>query len=130
MASNTITQVDPVGEKLKLYSAVGLLLAAMAAAVFLDKQGPAIHYGVFVLCLIAAAPLFFMTMAGQRLFHFGKESWREVQKVVWPTRNDALITTASVFGFALVMAVFLFGTDKALEWLLYDLILGWNKHVV
>jgi preprotein translocase subunit SecE len=35
--------------------------------------------------------------------------------------------TAYVFVFVLVMAVFLWLTDKTLEWLFYDLILGWKK---
>jgi preprotein translocase subunit SecE len=32
-----------------------------------------------------------------------------------------------VFAFVLLMAIFLWLTDKSLEWVLYDLILGW-KH--
>jgi preprotein translocase subunit SecE len=32
-----------------------------------------------------------------------------------------------VFAFVLLMALFLWLTDKTLEWLLYDLILGWKK---
>jgi preprotein translocase subunit SecE len=32
-----------------------------------------------------------------------------------------------VFGFVLVMAIFLWGTDKILEYALYDLILGWKS---
>ena len=36
-------------------------------------------------------------------------------------------TTAFVFAFAVVMALFLWMTDKTLEWVFYDLILGWRK---
>jgi preprotein translocase subunit SecE len=35
--------------------------------------------------------------------------------------------TLYVFGFVVVMALFLWLTDKTLEWLLYDLVLGWKK---
>ena len=35
--------------------------------------------------------------------------------------------TLYVFGFVLIMALFLWLTDKTLEWVLYDLILGWKK---
>jgi preprotein translocase subunit SecE len=35
--------------------------------------------------------------------------------------------TAYVFGFVLIMAIFLWATDKTLEWLIFDLILGWKK---
>jgi preprotein translocase subunit SecE len=50
-----------------------------------------------------------------------------VKKVVWPTRKETIQTTAAVFAFVVVMAVFLWLTDKGLEWLLYDLIMGWKK---
>jgi preprotein translocase subunit SecE len=32
-----------------------------------------------------------------------------------------------VFGFVVIMALFLWATDKTLEWVFYDLILGWKK---
>ena len=51
----------------------------------------------------------------------------EVKKVVWPTRKETMQTTAAVFAFVVVMAVFLWISDKTLEWVLYDLILGWKK---
>jgi preprotein translocase subunit SecE len=47
--------------------------------------------------------------------------------VVWPTRKEAMQITAIVFGFVLTMAIFLWGTDKILEFVLYDLILGWKR---
>ena len=36
-------------------------------------------------------------------------------------------TTGIVFAFVLVMAIVLWLTDKTLEFVLYDLILGWKK---
>ena len=50
----------------------------------------------------------------------------EVAKVVWPTRKEALQMTAYVFAFVFVMALFLWLTDKLLQWALYDLFLGWR----
>jgi preprotein translocase subunit SecE len=58
---------------------------------------------------------------------FGRDAWREVQKVVWPTRKESLQMTAYVFAFVVIMALFLWLTDKTLEWFFYDLILGWKK---
>jgi preprotein translocase subunit SecE len=54
-------------------------------------------------------------------------AWREVKKVVWPTRKEAIQMTAYVFAFVVVMALFLWLTDKTLEWVFYDLLLGWKK---
>jgi len=78
-------------------------------------------------CLLLAAIVFFTSLHGQQLIGFGRDAWREVLKVVWPSRKEAMQMTAYVFGFVLLMAVFLWLTDKTLEWLLYDLILGWKK---
>jgi len=70
---------------------------------------------------------FFFSEAGKQLMAFGREAVREVNKVVWPTRKEALQMTGYVFAFVFVMALFLWLTDKTLEWVLYDLILGWRR---
>ena len=57
---------------------------------------------------------------------FGRDSWREVKKVVWPTRKEGIQVTAYVFGFVVIMAIFLWATDKTIEWVFYDLILRWR----
>jgi preprotein translocase subunit SecE len=67
------------------------------------------------------------TVPGREFLAFARESVVEVKKVVWPTRKETLQTTAAVFAFVVVMAVFLWVSDKTLEWVLYDLILGWKK---
>jgi preprotein translocase subunit SecE len=80
-----------------------------------------------LLGLAAAVALFFTSESGRQLVAFGRDAWREVKKVVWPARKEAIQITAYVFGFVLIMALFLWLTDKTLEWLFYDLILGWKK---
>jgi len=35
--------------------------------------------------------------------------------------------TAYVFGFVVIMALFLWVTDKTIDWVFFDLILGWRK---
>ena len=67
--------------------------------------------------------MFFTAEPGKELIGFGRDSVREVRKVVWPSRKEALQMTGYVFAFVVVMALFLWLTDKTLEWALYDLIL-------
>ena len=62
-----------------------------------------------------------------KIVQFGKDCVGELRKVVWPTRKETMQTTGAVFAFVVVMAVFLYLTDKSLEWVLYDLVLGWKK---
>ncbi len=63
---------------------------------------------------------------GQRFVVFSRESIVETKKVVWPSRKETVQTTGMVFAFVVVIAAFLWLTDKSLEWVLYDLILGWK----
>ena len=64
---------------------------------------------------------------GQQFFAFAKDSWAETRRVVWPERKETTQVTLIVFAFVLAMALFLWLVDKSLEWVLYDLILGWKK---
>ena len=86
---------------------------------------PALRGGLLAL-LAAAVAVFFISEPGKQLIGFGRDSVKEVKKVVWPSRKEALQMTGYVFAFVFVMALFLWTTDKTLEWLLYDLILGWR----
>ena len=83
--------------------------------------------GALLVLLAAAVATFFTSEPGKQLIAYGRDSAREVKKVVWPTRKEAGQMTLYVFLFVLAMALFLFLTDKTLEWLLYDLILGWKR---
>jgi preprotein translocase subunit SecE len=77
---------------------------------------------------LAVAVLVFLTSeTGKALVAFGRDSVKEVKKVVWPARKEAIQMTAYVFGFVFLMALFLWLTDKTLEYVFYDLILGWKK---
>ena len=77
--------------------------------------------------LAAAVVVFFTSESGKQLIAFGRDSVREAKKVVWPTRKEAMQMTGYVFAFVFVMALFLWITDKTLEWVLYDLVLGWKR---
>jgi preprotein translocase subunit SecE len=92
----------------------------------LDKQDLWLRVGALLLMLAAAVATFFVSEPGKQLIGFGRDSVKEVKKVVWPTRKEAMQMTGYVFAFVFVMALFLWLTDKTLEWVLYDLILGWR----
>lgn len=127
MASTQVETVTPGADKVRLGLAVLLVIGALVAFYMLAKQGPIAQWVSLIAGLVLAAIVFLTSESGKRLIAFGRDSWREVQKVVWPTRKEALQTTAFVFVFALVMALFLWFTDKTLEWVLYDLVLGWRQ---
>jgi preprotein translocase subunit SecE len=127
MATTQVQTVNTGADKAKLAAAAVLVLAALAAFYMLGKQGQLVQWAVLIVGLGIAVALFFTAETGRQLAAFGRDAWREVKKVVWPERKEAIQITAYVFGFVLVMALFLWLTDKTLEWLFYDLILGWKK---
>ena len=127
MSTSQVQTVTTGAEKVKLAAAAMLLLAALVAFYMLGKQGALAQWGGLLAGLILAVAVFFTTETGRELAAFGRDAWREVRKVVWPARKEAIQMTAYVFGFVVLMALFLWLTDKTLEWLFYDLILGWKK---
>jgi preprotein translocase subunit SecE len=127
MASTEVQTVSTAADKAKLAAAGVLVIAAVAAYYLLAKQGAVAQWGGLLVGLVAAIVVFFSSESGKQLIAFGRDAWREVKKVVWPTRKEAMQMTAYVFAFVVVMALFLWLTDKTLEWLLYSVILGWRK---
>ena len=126
-AAPTIETVSSGADKAKLGVAVALVVVAVVAFYLLGQQDLWMRVGALLLLLIGAAAVFFSSEPGKELIAYGRDSVREVRKVVWPTRNEAMQMTAYVFAFVVIMALFLFVTDKTLEWLLYDLILVWKQ---
>ena len=123
-------QVETVtsgADKAKLAAAVLLLIGALAAYYGLSKQGALVQIASLIVLLIAGVAIFFTSEHGKALIAYGRDSTREVKKVVWPTHKEARQMTMYVFAFVVIMALFLWLTDKTLEWVLYDLILGWKR---
>ena len=127
MATSQVQTVVSTVDKAKLAGAAALVVGALAAFYILGKQGQLAQWAALLVGLAAATAVFFASEPGKELFAFGRDAWREVRKVVWPSRKEAIQMTAYVFGFVVLMALFLWLTDKTLEWVFYDLILGWRK---
>ena len=128
--NTTHTQVETVStgaDKAKLAAAGALVVVAVVAFYLLSKQDLWLRVLALLALLAAAVGVFLVSEPGRQLIAFGQESAREVRKVVWPTRNEAMQMTGYVFAFVVVMALFLWMTDKTLEWVLYDLVLGWKR---
>jgi preprotein translocase subunit SecE len=127
---STSPQVETVStsaDKAKLAVAVLLLVGGIAAFYVLGKQDLWLRVLVMLGMGTAAVALFFTAESGKQLLAYARDSVREVKKVVWPTRKEAGQMTGYVFAFVVVMAIFLWLTDKSLEWVIFNLILGWRS---
>jgi len=122
-----VETISTGADKAKLAVAGVLVVAAVVVFYMLARQDLWVRVAALAVLLAAAVATFFTSESGKQLIAYGRDSIKEVKKVVWPTRKEALQMTGYVFAFVVVMALFLFLTDKTLEWLLYDLILGWKR---
>jgi preprotein translocase subunit SecE len=114
-------------DKVKLGAAAALVALGIWGYYWLGDTALVLRVLTVVAGLLAAGAVAWWSEPGRQFAVFAGESVAEVKKVVWPTRKETMQTTAAVFAFVVVMAVFLWMTDKVLEWVLYDLIMGWKK---
>ena len=116
-----------MADKFKVAIAVLLLIAGIAGFYYLSESPMVLRVASVLAGIVAGSVVGWTTESGKQFFVFAQEAVVETKKVVWPTRKESLQTTAAVFAFVVAMAVFLWMTDKGLEYVMYDLLLGWKK---
>ena len=127
MANTNIETVGSTADRLKIALAVIAVIAGLAGFYILAQQPLVLRVATVLVGLGVGAGIAATSEPGKRFFAFGREAVAETKKVVWPSRKETIQTTAIVFGFVFIMALFLWLTDKTLEIALYDWILGWRK---
>ena len=121
--------VETVTSKSDLFLVTLAVLAAVAGVLgftFLTDQPTLARVGVLIGGLVAAIVIAWFSQSGKRFLAYARESYEETKRVVWPSRKETVSTTGIVFGFVVIMAIFLFLVDKSLEWVLYDTLLSWR----
>jgi preprotein translocase subunit SecE len=116
-----------MADTIKLVVAALLVAAGIAGYYALGESALILKIMAVLAGIAAGAAVAWFTAPGREFVEYASESVVEAKKVVWPTRKETIQTTAAVFAFVFVMAVFLWVSDKTLEWVLYDLVLGWKK---
>jgi preprotein translocase subunit SecE len=125
----TTQNVETVNSKMDIVLVTLAVLAAAAGVLgftFLTDQPTLARVGVLIGGLAVALVVAWFSQAGKRFIAYGRESYEETRRVVWPSRKETMTTTGIVFGFVVIMAILLFVVDKGLEWFLYDLLLSWR----
>jgi preprotein translocase subunit SecE len=116
-----------MADKIKFVVALLLVAAGIAGFYLLSEQAMVLRVLAVLFGLVAGGAVAWKTEPGQQFVVLSREAVSEAKKVVWPSRKETMQTTGIVFAFVLVMAIMLWITDKSLEWVLYDLVLGWKK---
>jgi preprotein translocase subunit SecE len=114
-------------DKIKLAVAVLFVVAGLAGYYLLADKPAVARVGAVLAGLAAGVVVAWFSESGKQFLGFAQESWAEAKRVVWPTRKETVQTTLVVFGLVVVLALFIFGVDMAIEFTLYDLILGIKK---
>ncbi len=126
MANPSVEVVDTSSDKLMLIAGVLLVVAGFVGFFWLNGQEWYVRGAALVVGVVAGVVVGLLSSPGKGFIAFAKDSYKEVRKVVWPTRKEASQTTLVVFGFVLVMAVLLWISDKSIEWVIFSVILGWK----
>ena len=116
-----------MADKIKFVVAILFVVAGVIAYRFLSDLPMILRVLAVLAGVLLGALVAWQTVQGRHFITFVKEAVVETRKVVWPNRKETVQTTLVVFAFVVIMAFFLYVTDKTLEWLLYDLVLGWRK---
>lgn len=109
-------------DRIKIAGAVLLVVAGVAGFYYFAETAGIVRLGSVLLGLVAGALLFWTTAPGKQFHAYAQESIAETRKVVWPTRKETIQTTAIVFAFVVVMALFLWAVDASLLWIVKKLI--------
>lgn len=127
MSNQPIQTIGASNDKVKVALAILTAIAGVVIFYVLSDKTTAIRSAALVGSLIMAVVIAWTSAPGRDFLNFSKEALRETKRIVWPARFEALQMTTIVFGFVMFMAIFLWGTDKLLEVVLYNLIWGWER---
>ncbi|WP_225721400.1 preprotein translocase subunit SecE [Candidatus Vallotiella sp. (ex Adelges kitamiensis)] len=126
MANSSAETVNTIGNRLLFALSILLIIAGVSGFYLLEMYDWYIRSLVLVICVVVGIAVELASSSGRSFIIFVKDSYREVQKVIWPTRKEASQTTIVVFSFVLLMAIYLWISDKTIEWIIFSLILGWK----
>ncbi|KTD22461.1 preprotein translocase subunit SecE [Legionella lansingensis] len=94
-----------------------LLVTALAfwGTYYFDFSGP-IKAIIWVSWFVLSVLLAFFTSKGKEVFAFAKDAKIELQKVVWPTRQETIQTTSIVMAMVAITGFVLWGVDSVMMW--------------
>lgn len=71
---------------------------------------------IWLVWFVVTLGLSYFTQPGQTVFSFAKEAKLELEKVVWPSRQETTQTTLIVMAMVLVAGFVLWGIDSSMMW--------------
>ena len=112
----TETEKTQVLDKVKIALAFACVVAGVWGYYYFAETALVLRVLMVLGGLILAGVVAYLSVPGRQFFAFAQESWQEAHRVAWPTRKETIQTTAIVFAFVVIMALFLFAVDSTLAW--------------
>jgi preprotein translocase subunit SecE len=105
------------GDFLKWITIAILLVGGVIANGYFASQPMVIRLIGWVALVALAIFIAFQTAQGRKAWEFFLDARTELRKVTWPTRQETIQTTTLVVVMVGVAALFLWGVDTLLLWL-------------
>lgn len=103
-------------DTVKLLLALVLLGAGVAGFYYLENES--LLYRVLALLVVVsiAIGVVYTTALGKRINGYRRDSFIEVRKVIWPSRQETIQTTLIVIVAVFIIGIFLWLLDMLLLW--------------
>ena len=104
-------EISSTLDTLKMASAVAILLSSVFSFYYFAELSVLIRVLAVIFSVILSLIIFFSTQRGIIFWDFIQGSRVEMRKVVWPTKQETIQTTLTVFMFVLVLGIFFWLLD-------------------
>ena len=104
-------EISSTLDTLKMASAVAILLSSVFGFYYFAELSVLIRVLAVIFSVILSLMIFFSTQRGIIFWDFLQGSRVEMRKVVWPTKQETIQTTLTVFVFVLVLGIFFWLLD-------------------
>ena len=118
MTTSVDTKVQDAGaaDTVKLVVAILLVAGGVAGYYVLGNQSAWERWAAVGAGLVLAGVVIAFSRYGTALKQFWADSRVELRKIVWPNRQETLMTTLVVLGFVVLAGLFFWGLDLVLAW--------------
>lgn len=98
-------------DKPKIFAAAAVFAAGVLGYYLVPARGAGFPMGSLVLGALFGAGIYATTEQFTRFRHFVRQARAELSRVVWPSRQETLQTTAVVLAMVLFVGAFLWVVD-------------------
>ena len=95
----------------KLIASIAILLSSIVVYYSFPQISIVIRALAIIFSLVVSSFIFLQTIRGKILWDFLQGSRVEIKKVIWPTKQETIQTTLTVFVFVLILGIFFWLLD-------------------